>query len=61
MKFRDFVDKGFWALLLGVFMYATNELSSLRKSTEALNVKIAVVIEKVESHENRLKRLEKAP
>lgn len=65
LKFEDFVGWGFQGLIAGVVTYGVAQLGGLRKSIEALNERVATVIEKtgwhereLERHENRLDRLE---
>lgn len=45
--FGMFVDKAFWALLLGVASYGVNQISKLNDNVSELNVKMAVVLVRV--------------
>lgn len=45
-------------LLSYIFFKASKDLNRITESLESLNVKIAVICEKVESHDERIKRLE---
>lgn len=44
--FRAFVSWGFQALLLALVTWGVTELSSMSRSVQELNVKIAVVVER---------------
>jgi hypothetical protein len=44
--FLDFVSWGFQAMLLAISAWGVTELSSLSKSVQELNVKMAVVVER---------------
>lgn len=57
-KFSEFVHWAFQALVLALGTWGVSELSSLNKSIQELNVKVAVIIEKNENHERRLEKLE---
>lgn len=46
------------AILVPIAIQAVSVLSSLKKSVEELNVKIAVIVNRVDSHEHRIGKLE---
>lgn len=58
LDWGHFVDRVFWALLIGSIVYATSQLQTLTKNVATLNEKMAVVIEKVSMQDHRLDRLE---
>ena len=45
-------------LLIPTAWFAISVLSDLKKSIEQLNVKVAVIIERVDTHETRIVKLE---
>lgn len=47
-------------LLLGIGSRISSSLVELTESVKSLNIKMAVIVEKVETHEQRLSRLEDA-
>lgn len=49
--FQDFIYWGFLAMISGSVLYAANSLN-------ALNIKIAVIIERIATHEHRIQKLE---
>lgn len=51
-----FLDWAFKAIISGAVVYAVRILSALQKSTENLNIRVAVVIEKVSGHDKTLDR-----
>lgn len=48
----------FYTMATAIAGYGVYVLSKLQTSVEELNIKIAVVVEKLDSHEKRLTRLE---
>jgi len=56
---HQFTDKFFWALLIGVVSLGVSYLKDVSTSVNSLNIKIALVIEKVNSHEIRIDRFER--
>lgn len=53
-----FVEWAFKALITGSIIYGVRVLSQLQSSVESLNIKIAVIIEKVSGHEKELNKHE---
>jgi hypothetical protein len=58
MEFSQFIEWCFLGILSASSVYGVKVLASLNNSIQDLNVKIAVVIEKVSSHEKRLDKHE---
>lgn len=56
--FSHFVEWAFYGIVGGASVFAVNILAKLRDSVEALNVRVAVIIEKTETHEKILERHE---
>jgi hypothetical protein len=63
-SFKDFVDKAFWAMALGVASLAVYEIretrqvaSELSKSIVELNIKMAVIVEKVSVQDSQIQDL----
>lgn len=52
------VEWAFKGLVTGIFVYAVKILSELKGSIESLNIKMAVVVEQVSSHDKRISKLE---
>lgn len=66
ISFEKFIDKVFWALLLGVVSYGVGQVRSVTDSINELNTKMSVVILQLsnqskilDSHEQRLLFLER--
>ena len=57
-NFSTFINWGFQALLLAMVSWGVSELSSLTKSVQDLNVKMAIVLTKAEGYERRIEKLE---
>lgn len=57
-NFTTFINWGFQALLLAMVSWGVSELSSLTKSVQDLNVKMAIVLTKAEGYERRIDKLE---
>lgn len=55
---QDLMDWAFKAMTSGALTCAVYILWGLKNSVESLNVKVAVIIDRVEHHEKRLDRLE---
>jgi hypothetical protein len=58
LDFGYFVDRAFWGLLTTSVIYGTMQVKQLSNSVEELNIKMAVVLEKISSQESRLEKLE---
>lgn len=65
MHFQDFVQWGFEGLLAAIGMYTAWEIGRMRDSIDkakdsigALNINVAVVIDRVDGHERRISKLE---
>lgn len=57
-NFADFVGWGFQFLLLAVGTWGVTELSSMSKSVQELNVKMAVVVERDATRSEQVRGLE---
>lgn len=57
-SFVSFVGWGFQAMIIAIGTWGVTELSSLSKSVQELNVKMAVVVERDNSRGEQVKRLE---
>lgn len=62
---HPYIDRAFWALLLGVCSYATNQLKDMSHSIQELNKNMAVVMSSIqvqdrvlETHSDQIKRIE---
>ena len=58
MEMADIIKIGLEAVLIPTAWFAIGILSGLKKSIEELNIKVAVVINRVDSHESRIGKLE---
>lgn len=58
MDFIEFAKYIFYGLMGGVASYGVYVLAKIQASIEELNVKVAVVISRSDSHEKRLDKLE---
>lgn len=58
LELVELMQAGFYGLLSLVALQVAGTLRDLKKSIDDLNVRIAVVIERMGSHEQRLKSLE---
>jgi hypothetical protein len=58
ITFSQFVEWSFLGGLSGLFAYAVYILGQMSTSVHELNIKLAVILEKVDGHEKRLDRLE---
>ncbi|MGL4400157.1 MAG: hypothetical protein ACRCXD_09840 [Luteolibacter sp.] len=63
-SFKDFVDKAFWAMALGIASLAVYEIRETRvvaadtaKSIQELNIKMAVIVERVAVHDSQIQDL----
>jgi hypothetical protein len=54
LKFSYFVGWGFQALIVAIGAWGVSELSSLSKSVQELNVKMAVVVERDQIRGNEI-------
>lgn len=52
------VEWSFQGLVTGIFGYAAMLLSGIKKAIETLNIKMAVVVEQISSHDKRIEKLE---
>lgn len=66
LTFSAFVDKAFWALLLGIVSYGVKFLGDMSGSVQELNSKMEVVVYEnrlhdygLKDHERRITELEK--
>lgn len=64
-KFDHWIDRGFWAVICGIVMYASGYVKDISLSVSELNTKLTVYITKSDNqaqvildHENRLRALE---
>lgn len=57
-QFSSIATSVMGTLLLGVAGYIANQMKRLTDGVEQLNLKMAVVVERVDSHEKRLSKLE---
>lgn len=62
---HHYIDRAFWALLLGVCSYASSQLKDMSQSVQELNKNMAVVMHSIqvqdkvlETHSNQIKGLE---
>jgi hypothetical protein len=58
MDWLHFAEWLFYGVLSGAALYGVHVLGKLQESVELLNVRIAVIVEKVTSHEKILDRHE---
>lgn len=58
LVFGDFIDRIFWALLVGVGAYGVHEIQKLSENVAALNQSMAVVLEKMGSTKERVDKIE---
>lgn len=58
MEWEAIAQALFYTMATAIGLYAVHILSKLQNSVEGLNVKIAVVVEKIDGHERRIERLE---
>lgn len=54
MNLSQWTDKILWALITGVSAYGVNELKEIGNSLNALNIKMAVVVERVQQHSSEI-------
>jgi len=59
--FQNLAPTGLGSVITILIGLSARELSKLRESVQELNIQIAVVVQKVESHEDRLNALESKP
>ena len=64
-KLGHWIDRGLWALICAVAVYASNRLDRVTASIDELNVKLSVYIAKsdvqtitIQDHESRIRKLE---
>lgn len=64
---NEIIQYGFYSLISFIAAYGVTVLASMRTSIDALNIKIAVVIERsdqhdkiLEKHDSRLEKLEES-
>jgi len=50
----QYIDKGFWVLLLAVASYAASQIKEGSKSISELNEKMAVVVSQLGAHDRTL-------
>lgn len=48
----------FYGALGGIALYVARSIERMRESVESLNVNVAVIVERVESHDKRISKLE---
>lgn len=53
-----YLDKAFWVMLLGIAGWVGTSMGKLTDSVDSLNIKMAVMITNVQSHEERFRTLE---
>lgn len=56
--FGDFVDRIFWALLVGVAGFGVRQMQSLSHSVAELNVNVAVIMSQIPIQKERIDRIE---
>lgn len=59
MEWNDFAQWAFKFAMGGAFLHGVKELGSMRKSVDKLNIAVAVIVEKVQTHEKRITTLER--
>lgn len=58
MEWQEVAEKLFYFLSSAVVFWVGKSISNMSASVEQLNLKIAVLLEKVNSHEHRIAKLE---
>jgi hypothetical protein len=58
MEWQEVAEKLFYFLSSAVVFWVGKSISNMSNSVEQLNLKIAVLLEKVNSHEHRIAKLE---
>ncbi len=59
MEWQDIAWAAFKYSMGFAFLHGVRELGFLRKSIDRLNISMAVVVEKVQSHDKRIRNLER--
>ena len=57
LDITQFIQWLLYGVLSGCAMYAVNVLSKMRDSIDQLNIQVAVIIEKHDTHDNEIKEL----
>jgi hypothetical protein len=58
MEWQQVAEKLFYFLASGCAFWVARSISKMSESVEQLNLKMAAVLEKINSHEHRIARLE---
>lgn len=58
LNYANFVEWGFKGLLTGCFIYAVGIMKGVKESIDTLNLKVAVIVEKISHQEDALIRHE---
>lgn len=59
MEWNEFANWAFKFAMGGAFLHGVKELAGLRRSVDKLNISMAVIVEKVQTHERRITILER--
>lgn len=54
MNFSDFEVNVFWLMMTAIGGYIGYQMKEMTKSLEGLNIKIAVMLERIETHSEKL-------
>lgn len=60
MTFESYIDKAFWALLLGVCTYGSNQANKIVDSIQAIKVAVVEISAKGSMHEFRIIAVEES-
>lgn len=58
MEFDKFVEWAFYGVIGSSAVYGVSILSRLNASVNSLNIKIAVILEKIANHEEKIDKLD---